>query len=115
MHSWFMLQPEIAGSERRTKEPVAYFEGHVREAIPLGAGGPVAFDASASYAFANPKTGKLVPTSKLKFQWNMGDGTKSKARKFTHAYKKGGVYDVSLKVTAPGGRTDVMKTLVKIG
>ncbi|MDQ3955309.1 MAG: M28 family peptidase [Actinomycetota bacterium] len=115
MHSWFMLQRGIAGSERRTKKPVAYFEGHVREAVPLGAGGAVSFDSGGSYAFANPKTGKLVPSSKLKFRWKLGDGTKSKARKFTHAYKKGGVYDVSLKVTAPGGRAGVMKTLVRIG
>jgi Peptidase family M28/PKD domain len=114
MHSWFMLQPMMGGSERRTKAPVAYFEPTAPSPAPVHPGTKVTFDASGSYAFKKASTLKRWPTRRLKFRWNLGDGTKSKKRKVVHAYKKAHIYDARLTVIKPGGGKDSMRVSVKV-
>jgi hypothetical protein len=115
LHSWFMLQPNMAGTEKRSKKPVAYFEGLFPSPAPIKAKKPVKFDAAGSYAFSNPKKMKMVPAKKLKFKWNFGDGKRATGRKVKHAFKKDQSYLVTLTVKAPGGKKDVMKQYVKVG
>ena len=114
MHSWFMLQPMMAGSEPRTKAPVAYFEPTTASPAPVVPGKKIKFNSKGSYAFKKAGKMKRWPTRRLKFRWNLGDGTKSKKRKITHAYKKSGIYDAKLKVIKPGGKSDVMRVSVKV-
>lgn len=114
IHSWFMLQPNMGGAVRRTREPVAYFEGTGPSPAPITAKKKIKFNAGGSYAYKNVRTLRRVPTRKLKFHWNLGDGTKSKRRRLVHAYDKKGLYRVRLKVTKPGGSSDTMSTFVKI-
>lgn len=114
MHSWFMLQPSMGGSEARTGAPVAYFEPTAPSPAPVTPGTKVTFNSKGSYAFSNPATLRRYPTKRLKFRWNLGDGTKSKKRKVTHAYKKSGIYDARLTVTKPSGAKDSMRVSVKI-
>jgi hypothetical protein len=114
MHSWFMLQPSMGGSERRTGAPVAYFEPTAPSPTPIHKGTKVTFDSSGSYAFKKAATLKKYATRKLKFRWDLGDGTKSTKRKVTHSYSKAGLFDVKLTVVKPGGASDTMKVLVKV-
>ena len=114
MHSWFMLQKSMAGSERRTRAPVAYFEPTAPSPTPIFKGTKVTFNASGSYAFKKAATLKKYPTRRLKFRWDFGDGAKSTKRKVTHSYNKVGLFDVKLKVIKPGGASDTMKVLVKV-
>jgi hypothetical protein len=115
LHSWFMLQPNMAGTEKRSKKPVAYFEGLYKGPAPIPAKKPITFDAAGSYAFSNPKKMKQYPAKKLKFKWNFGDGKKGSGRKLKHVYKKDQSYLVKLTVIAPGGKKDVFKQYVKVG
>ena len=71
MHSWFMLQPSMGGSEKRTGAPVAYFEPTAPSPAPVHPGTKVTFDAKGSYAFKNPETLKRYPTKKLTSSWNL--------------------------------------------
>lgn len=114
MHSWFMLQPSMGGSEKRTRAAVAYFEPTAPTPAPVHPGTKVTFDAKGSYAFKNAKTMRRIPTKRLKFRWNLGDGTKSKKRKVVHAYKKANIYDAKLTVIKPGGGRDSMRVSVKV-
>lgn len=115
LHSWFMLQPNMAGTEKRSKKPVAYFEGLYKSPAPIKAKQAIKFDATGSYAFANPQTLKQFPAKKMKFKWNFGDGSKASGRKVSHSYKKEKSYLVTLTVIAPGGVKDVFKQYVKLG
>lgn len=105
INGWYMLQPEMGGAARTTSEPVAYFEALPNETIKNG---PVTFDASGTYRYANANKRKLVQDSTLKYAWDFGDGTRGKGKVVTHAYAEIGAYEATLTVTGVGGARDTM-------
>ena len=68
-------------------------------------GEPIKFDASSSY----DPDGKLVA-----FVWDFGDGEKAFGKIVYHAYKKEGVYNVTLKVTDDKGFCSSDRCQVKV-
>lgn len=112
MHSWFMLQSNMGGAVDRSNGPVAYFEALHDGPAPLEARKALTFDASGSHAWSGSR---LVGPNKLSYRWSFGDGTTATGRTVKHSFAKERVYRVGLTVSAPGGATDTMTLLVKIG
>ncbi|HEY7874091.1 MAG TPA: M28 family peptidase, partial [Actinomycetota bacterium] len=112
MHSWFMLQPNMSSPVKRTTRTVAYFEGIPKEPAPIAPGKTVTLDAHGSYGFSNAKKMKLVPAKKLRYKWTFADGSKATGVTATRSFRK--TEPVTLTVTAPGGRKDVMRQIVLV-
>ncbi|MCC6726134.1 MAG: PKD domain-containing protein [Saprospiraceae bacterium] len=51
-------------------------------------------------------------SNETSYQWNFGEGGTSNAKDPTHLYQSSGSYDVTLKVTGPGGVDSVTNTVV---
>lgn len=115
LHGWFLLQPSMGGSVRRTSKPVVYFEGIPKGPAPIKPKTPITFDARGTYAFSNATRLKKMPRHRLKLRWTFGDGSKARRYKVRHAYKKAGTYTVTLTVRAPGGRVRRLKQFVNVG
>ncbi len=80
--------------------PVAAFSAP--ELVCLG--DSVSFDASAT---------KDDTPANLTYMWNFGDGTKAEGQSVTHAYAKGGTYDVALTVDDNSGTACNMDSIRK--
>ncbi|MDP8956036.1 MAG: M28 family peptidase [Actinomycetota bacterium] len=116
VESWYMLQPEMAGTQTGNTNAVAYFEALPNEAIQNQA---VTFDASGSYQYSEvPDTDPSTPTprqpsSALTYTWDFGDGTPPVTVPGTdteveHGYSEIGRYNATLTVTGVGGSMDTM-------
>ena len=111
VESWYMLQPEMAGTQVATTQPVAYFEALPNEAIQNQF---VNFDATAAYQYSNVATRAMHDDSALTFSWDFGDGTSGAGQVTQHAYREIGVYNAKLTVTGVGGQTDTMEIPIKV-
>lgn len=112
IEGWYMLQPEMGGAGRVGPEPVAYFEALPNEVIPNQ---KVRFDASGSYAYANPAARTLLEDSRLQYLWDFGDGQTGAGRVVDHAYARVGRYPARLRVhNAATGRSDTMTLPVEV-
>jgi archaellum component FlaF (FlaF/FlaG flagellin family) len=105
IEAWYMLQPEMAGTQTATTAPVAYYEALPNEAEPLEA---VEFDASGTYQYADTATRTLVDPATLTYAWNFGDGSSGTGKIASHAYDEPGRFITTLTVTGAGGATDAM-------
>ncbi|HEV8681707.1 MAG TPA: CARDB domain-containing protein [Actinomycetota bacterium] len=102
--AWYMLQPEMAGTQTSTTGVVAYFEALPNEAIQNQ---NVTFDAGGSYQYLDATTRTLQPDAALTYTWDFGDGTPSGTGKVVqHAYAEIGRYDATLTVSGAGGSLD---------
>jgi hypothetical protein len=100
LESRYMLQPEMAGAQTATMDPVAFME--ITKPV-ANKGKLVTFDASGSYQYSgltSPKS--YVNESDLQFKWNFGDGSPEVFGKVVkHAYKtpRDTPYQATLTVT----------------
>ena len=71
---------------------------------------PVNFTVSDSTACTTPFTVQFTDTSPAAttWLWNFGDGSSSNLQNPSHTYTTGGVFDVSLTITLPGGCTNTI-------
>ena len=96
LESWYMLQPQMAGAQSVSPDPVAYYEALPNEGV---VDQPVEFDAGGTYQYASMTTRTLVDADRLKFEWDFGDGTTGSGRSVKHAYESVGRYETKLTVT----------------
>jgi hypothetical protein len=101
--AWYMLQPEMAGTQTSTTSTVAYFEALPNEAIQSQ---QVTFDASGSYQYLDPSLRTLQPEGALTYTWDFGDGTTGSGKIVQHAYPEIGRYNATLTVAGVGGSSD---------
>jgi PKD repeat protein len=110
VEAWYMLQPEMAGTQTATSDVVAYFEALPNEAIQNQ---NVSFDASGTYQYADAAARTLQPDSALTYSWDFGDGTTGSGKIVQHAYAEIGRYEAKLTVTGVGS-TDTMTIPVTV-
>lgn len=112
MNAWFMLQPIASGAQTSTPDVVAYYEALPNEALQRQR---VRFDASGSYRYAQLATRQLTDESKLRFEWDFGDGTTGTGKTVEHAYREIGRYESKLTVTdTETGQTDTMTLPIEV-
>ncbi len=75
------------------------------DATELSAPGTVIFDGSGSSDVLGIAS----------YAWDFGDGTTGAGATPAHTYDRTGVFEVRLEVTAPDGRTDTARLLIRIG
>ncbi|HWC31691.1 MAG TPA: M28 family peptidase, partial [Actinomycetota bacterium] len=111
IEAWYMLQPEMAGTQAADTDVVAYFEALPNEAL---VNQNVTFDARGTYQYANAATRSRVPQGELTYRWTFGDGTTANGRVVEHAFAEVGRYQAQLRVTGRGGSTDTMTIPVEV-
>lgn len=97
------------GSESPPPPPPPPPTGSIDANITIAAAGTDVqarvFDASATVGDQPAGT---------KYLWTFGDGTTAEGKTVTHAFDKGGAYDVTLKVTTPTGLSNTEKVTVTV-
>lgn len=111
IEAWYMLQPEMAGTQTATTASVAYYEALPNEAEPLEA---VTFDGSGTYQYGDTTTRTVVDPATLTYTWNFGDGSTGTGQIADHAYVEPGRYMTTLTVSGAGGATDTMTLPVTV-
>jgi len=110
--SWGMLREDQGGTEETTTDVVAYYEALPNEAI---ARGPVEFDASGTYQYADKDARTFVPDSQLEYSWEFGDGSTATGKIVDHAYGVAGRYTSKLTVrNRQTGQTDTMSVPITV-
>jgi hypothetical protein len=104
MEGWYMLQPEMGGTQLADDDVVAYFEALPNEAVPNQ---PVNFNATGSYRYTSAMTRDADPD--LAYHWDFGDGTSGTGATVQHPYAAVGKYPATLTVSDPQtGKRDTM-------
>jgi PKD repeat protein len=112
MNAWFMLQPIAGGTQTSTPDVVAYYEALPNQALQRQR---VTFDASGSYRYAQLATRQLTDDSKLKYEWDFGDGSTGTGRTAEHGYREIGRYESRLTVTdTETGQSDTMTLPIEV-
>jgi uncharacterized repeat protein (TIGR01451 family) len=111
IEGWYMLQPEMAGTQTINSDVVAYFEALPNEAIQSQ---NVNFDAAGTYQYADTTNRTFQPDSALTYSWNFGDGTTGSGKTVQHAYAEIGRYTATLTVTGAGGSSDTMSIPIEV-
>jgi PKD repeat protein len=111
--SWGMLREDQGGAQTTNNDVVAYYEAQPNEAI---ARGPVTFDASGSYQYADKDARTYVPDENLEYTWEFGDGTPNATGKTVeHSYAVAGVYPSKLTVrNTQTNETDTMSVPITV-
>ena len=112
MLAWGMLRDDQGGAQTNNTDVLAYYEALPNEAI---ARGPVTFDASGSYQYADAGTRTYVPEDKLVYEWEFGDGVTGTGKTAQHSYAVAGRYTSKLTVrNTDTGQTDTMSIPITV-
>jgi PKD repeat protein len=104
--AWYMLQPEMGGGQVANLDVVAYYEALPNEVVRRDS---VKFDATGSYQYSQLATRLKADDSRLRYQWDFGDGQTAEGRVVEHRYDRIGRYESKLTVTSlDTGATDTM-------
>src|SRR3954452_2447355 len=110
--SWGMLQPNMAGAQRATSDPVAYYTALPNEAV---ADQQVTFDGTGSYQYVATGSRAQVPEDQLEWSWDFGDGTSGTGRVVKHVYAEVGRYPTTLTLrNRRTGQTDTMQVPITV-
>ena len=115
IHSRGMLQPNMAGAQTVTNDPVAFFEAG--PSVRAAKGKLVTMDASGTYQYAALGSRAYVDDSRLQYKWDFGDQSAPAFGKVVkHAYKSSAVFQATLTVTnRDTGQTDSVKRQIEVG
>ena len=110
--AWYMLQPEMGGGQTANLDVVAYYEALPNEVVRRDA---VKFDATGSYQYSQLATRQKADDSRLRYQWDFGDGATAEGRVVEHRYDRIGRYPSKLTVTSlDTGASDTMELPIEV-